>query len=56
VLAKIIYVHIRETAFEDLTRLHIDTAQLRLIGRMAGGGGYTTTRDTFNIDRKPWPL
>jgi hypothetical protein len=29
---------------------------MRLIGRMHGGGGYTTTRDTFNIDRKAWPL
>jgi flavin reductase (DIM6/NTAB) family NADH-FMN oxidoreductase RutF len=56
VLAKIIYIHIREDAFADLARLHIDTAQLKLIGRMAGGGGYTNTRDTFNIDRKPWPL
>jgi flavin reductase (DIM6/NTAB) family NADH-FMN oxidoreductase RutF len=56
VLAKIVYVHVREDAFSDLARLHIDTAQLRLIGRMAGGGGYTTTRDTFNIDRRNWPL
>ena len=56
VLARIVYVHVRETAFDDLERLHIDPARMRLIGRMHGGGGYTTTRDTFNIDRLSWPL
>jgi flavin reductase (DIM6/NTAB) family NADH-FMN oxidoreductase RutF len=56
VLAKIVYAHVRASAFEDLPRLHIDPAEMRLIGRMHGGGGYTTTRDTFNIDRKAWPL
>ena len=56
VLAKVVYVHVRETAFEDLERLHVDPARMRLIGRMHGGGGYTTTRDTFNIDRLSWPL
>jgi flavin reductase (DIM6/NTAB) family NADH-FMN oxidoreductase RutF len=56
VLAEIVYVHVRETAFEDLARLHIDPSQMRLIGRMHGGGGYCTTRDLFNIDRKNWPL
>jgi flavin reductase (DIM6/NTAB) family NADH-FMN oxidoreductase RutF len=56
VLAKIVYVHVRATAFEDLARLHVDPARMRLIGRMHGGGGYTTTRDTFNIDRLSWPL
>jgi flavin reductase (DIM6/NTAB) family NADH-FMN oxidoreductase RutF len=55
-LAKIVYAHVRESAFENLERLHIDPAKMRLIGRMHGGGGYTTTRDTFNIDRKAWPL
>ena len=55
-LGKIVYVHVRTSAFEDLGRLHIDPAQLRLIGRMHGGGGYCTTRDVFSIDRKNWPL
>ncbi len=55
-LGKIVYVHVRTSAFEDLERLHIDPAQLRLIGRMHGGGGYCTTRDVFYIDRKNWPL
>ncbi len=55
-LAKIVYVHVRTSAFEDVARLHIDPAQMRLIGRMHGGGGYCTTRDVFFIERKSWPL
>jgi flavin reductase (DIM6/NTAB) family NADH-FMN oxidoreductase RutF len=54
VLAMIVYAHVRASAFEDLQRLHIDPAQMRLIGRMHGGGGYCTTRDVFTIDRKSW--
>jgi flavin reductase (DIM6/NTAB) family NADH-FMN oxidoreductase RutF len=55
-LGRIVYLHIRTDAFIDLARLHIDPAQLRLIGRMHGSGGYTTTRDLFHIERKNWPL
>jgi flavin reductase (DIM6/NTAB) family NADH-FMN oxidoreductase RutF len=55
-LGRIVYVHVRTSAFENVERLHIDPTQMRLIGRMHGGGGYTTTRDVFNIDRKSWPL
>jgi flavin reductase (DIM6/NTAB) family NADH-FMN oxidoreductase RutF len=54
--AKIVYIHVRTSAFEDVERLHIDPSQMHLIGRMHGGGGYCTTRDTFTIDRIPWPL
>ena len=53
-LAKIVYAHVRRSAFEDVTRLHIDPAQMRLIGRMHGAGGYCTTRDVFTIERKSW--
>lgn len=55
-LAKIVYAHVRTSAFEDEERLHIDPSKMRLIGRMHGGGGYCTTRDLFTIERKPWPL
>ena len=55
-LGRIVYLHIRTDAFVDLARLHIDPAQLRLIGRMHGSGGYTTTRDLFHLERKSWPL
>lgn len=56
VLGEVVYVQVRSSAFADVTRLHIDPAQMRLIGRMHGGGGYCTTRDIFYIDRKSWPL
>ncbi len=55
-MAKIVYVHVRTSAFEDVKRLHIDPAKMRLIGRMHGGGGYCTTRDLFTIERRSWPL
>ena len=56
VLARIVYAHVRETAFKNREKLYVDPAQLRLIGRMHGAGGYCTTRDTFTIDRLSWPL
>jgi len=55
-LGRIVYIHVRTSAFDNLDRLHIDPAQLRLIGRMGGAGGYCTTRDVFQIERKSWPL
>jgi len=55
-LGRIVYVHVRTSAFENVERLHIDPAQMKLIGRMHGAGGYTTTRDVFHIERKSWPL
>jgi flavin reductase (DIM6/NTAB) family NADH-FMN oxidoreductase RutF len=56
VLGRIVYVHVRESAFANREKLYVDPAQLRLIGRMHGAGGYCTTRDTFSIDRVSWPL
>lgn len=56
VLGRVVYFHIRTDAFENLERLHIDAAKLKLIGRMAGAGGYTRTSDMFHIERKAWPL
>lgn len=35
----------------DPQRLYVDTSSLHLIGRMGGGGGYTRTRDSFEIPR-----
>jgi flavin reductase (DIM6/NTAB) family NADH-FMN oxidoreductase RutF len=59
VLGRIVYAHVREDVFtgpDGVARLHVDPAQMRLIGRMHGGGGYCTTRDVFTIERKGWPL
>lgn len=55
-LGRVVYAHVRTDAFESLERLHIDPDRMRLIGRMHGGGGYTTTRGVFHIERKSWPL
>jgi flavin reductase (DIM6/NTAB) family NADH-FMN oxidoreductase RutF len=56
VLGKIVYAHVRESAFANLAKLYVDPSKLRLIGRMHGAGGYCTTRDTFTIERLSWPL
>lgn len=56
VLGRMVYAHVRENVFADREKLYVDPARMRLIGRMHGAGGYCTTRDTFNIDRKSWPL
>ena len=56
VLGRVVYMHVRESAFANRERLHIDAEKLRLIGRMSGAGGYCTTRDIFTIERKSWPL
>jgi flavin reductase (DIM6/NTAB) family NADH-FMN oxidoreductase RutF len=55
-LGRVLAVSIRTDAFENLERLHIDPSKMRLVGRMHGAGGYTTTRDVFHIERKNWPL
>lgn len=55
VLARVLQAHVLRAAFEDRSRLHIDSAKLALIGRMTGGeGGYCTTRDTFSLARPKW--
>ena len=56
VFGRIVRVHVRTAALEDLQHLHINPAELRLIGRMHGGGGYCTTRDIFTLERRSWPL
>jgi flavin reductase (DIM6/NTAB) family NADH-FMN oxidoreductase RutF len=56
VLAKVVRLHVRSTVFTNRERLHVDADQMRLIGRMHGAGAYCTTRDTFVVERKSWPL
>ncbi len=55
-LVRIVRAHVRSSVFTDEARLLVDPAQMQLIGRMNGGGGYCTTRDTFTLTRKTWPL
>ncbi len=56
VLGRVVWLHIRESAFESVEQLHLDPAKMRLIGRMHGAGGYCTTRDLFTVERRKWPL
>lgn len=50
IIGEVLAMHIKDE-YVDVERLYIDTNALYLIGRMGGSGGYTTTRDTFEIPR-----
>ena len=51
VLGHVVAMHVRDDAVLDALKFYIDTPKLDLVGRMHGGGGYTTTRDQFQIRR-----
>ena len=51
VLGHVVAMHVRDDAVLDALNHYIDTPKLDLIGRMQGAGGYTTTRDPFQIPR-----
>ncbi|MBZ9749922.1 flavin reductase family protein [Deinococcus sp. HMF7604] len=51
ILGEVLGLTLRSDAVQDAARWHIDTARLDLVGRLGGGGGYATTRDTFSLDR-----
>jgi flavin reductase (DIM6/NTAB) family NADH-FMN oxidoreductase RutF len=46
ILGRIVMLHVRDEAVRDADRLHIDAANMDLIGRMEGAL-YTRTRDKF---------
>ena len=46
ILGRIVMLHVRDEAVLDADRLHIDAANMDLIGRMEGAQ-YTLTRDKF---------
>jgi flavin reductase (DIM6/NTAB) family NADH-FMN oxidoreductase RutF len=46
ILGRIVMLHVRDEAVLDAERLHIDAANMDLIGRMEGAQ-YTYTRDKF---------
>ena len=50
IIGEVLAMHIQDE-YVDLERLYVDTNALHLIGRMGGSGGYSTTRDTFEIAR-----
>jgi flavin reductase (DIM6/NTAB) family NADH-FMN oxidoreductase RutF len=49
ILGRIVMLHLRDEAMLDADRLHIDAANMDLIGRMEGAL-YTRTRDKFEPD------
>jgi flavin reductase (DIM6/NTAB) family NADH-FMN oxidoreductase RutF len=49
ILGRIVMLHVRDEAVLDAGRLHIDAANMDLIGRMEGAL-YTRTRDKFEPD------
>ena len=54
VLGHVVAMHVRDDAVLDALKHYIDTPKLDLVGRMHGAGGYTTTRDQFEIRRIPY--
>ena len=55
-LARALGMHLRHDAFANEERLYVNPANMRLIGRMHGAGGYCTTRDGFEIPRLSWAV
>jgi flavin reductase (DIM6/NTAB) family NADH-FMN oxidoreductase RutF len=51
ILGEVLGLNIRDELMLDAERYYVDTAALKLIGRMGGRGGYARTGDTFEIDR-----
>lgn len=51
ILGEVLGVTLRSDAVLDAGRHYVDTARLDLIGRMGGRGGYTRTRDGFELAR-----
>jgi len=54
VIGRVLRVHIADEAVEDAQRCHIDTAALKLIARMHGGGWYARRAETFQMERPKW--
>jgi flavin reductase (DIM6/NTAB) family NADH-FMN oxidoreductase RutF len=50
-VGRVLAIHIDDRYILDAERGHIDTPALTLIGRMHGGGTYTRTGDTFELQR-----
>lgn len=54
IIGEIIYAHVEDRAVINRARGHIDAAELDVVGRMHGGGWYTTTSTPFRLG--PIPL
>ena len=51
VFGRVVYLHYRDDVVVDPDRPRVDPTRLRAVGRLGGAGGYTTTRDRFEIPR-----
>lgn len=49
IAGEIVHLHFHDNLIDE--KLHVDVEGLDLVGRMHGGGWYTTTRDQFEIPR-----
>lgn len=54
ILGEVLGLSLRADAVLDAQRYYLDTAALDLVGRMGGRGGYSTTRDAFELQRVPY--
>jgi flavin reductase (DIM6/NTAB) family NADH-FMN oxidoreductase RutF len=52
VFGNVVSATVRDDCVADSSKLHIASDQMKLIGRMGGPGGYTTTQGIFQIERK----
>ncbi|MER6604962.1 flavin reductase family protein [Streptomyces sp. NPDC000927] len=52
-IGEIIYAHVKDDVILNPDRGHIDAARMNLVGRMHGGGWYTTTTTPFRLTRIP---
>ena len=50
VIGEVVQLHIRDELI-DVEKLYVRTEQMRLVGRMHGGGWYAKTSDLFEIPR-----
>jgi flavin reductase (DIM6/NTAB) family NADH-FMN oxidoreductase RutF len=59
VLGRVLAMHIHDEMVIDPAKNYVDTAKLKLVGRMHGSGWYARTSDLFLMDRIPranWKL
>lgn len=51
VLGRVVAMHLHDELVTDAEKRHVDTPNLKLIGRMHGTGWYARTSDLFKLDR-----
>ncbi|MDX2006315.1 MAG: flavin reductase family protein [Meiothermus sp.] len=51
ILGEILGIYVRDALVADPQKFHVKTAELNLVGRMGGRGGYVRTTDLFEIPR-----